>query len=148
MNQLGPDGQQVVQDVTDFVNGINQRISDDQSSPDQMPAEYGALQIQPTTWTPADVVAIALLIQAEFAGGGGSELQNAVFLKDAQAKLGAKKGNALWRDMAQSNDPTAPMSLTQRRSSRQARLTSWGGSMATNLSWSGLCWQNSWIQLL
>src|SRR5256885_5796333 len=109
LKQYGADGQQVIQDVTDFVAGINARIGDDGQSPDQMPAEYGALQIQPTDWTTGDIVAIALLIQAEFAGGGGSELQNAIFLKGAQTKLGAKKGRALWRDMREANDPTAPV---------------------------------------
>ena len=45
-------------------------------------------------------------------------------------------------------EPTAPSSVTQRTSSRQARWTSCTGSMATNFNWSGLYWQNSWIQLL
>ena len=45
-------------------------------------------------------------------------------------------------------EPTAPSSRTQRISSRQAMCTSCTGSMATNFSWSGLYWQNSWIQLL
>jgi len=45
-------------------------------------------------------------------------------------------------------EPTAPSSRTHRTSSREARCTSWTGSIATNFSWSGLYWQNSWIQLL
>src|SRR5205807_9621043 len=79
LHQLGPDGDQVIQDGLDFVAGLNQRINEDIQNPSQMPAEYGALQIQPQTWTETDLVAVAELIQAQFASGGGGELQNAIF---------------------------------------------------------------------
>src|SRR5207245_1712593 len=46
------------------------------------------------------------------------------------------------------NEPTAPSSRTHRTSSRQARCTSWTGSMATHFSCAGLYEQNSWIQLV
>ena len=45
-------------------------------------------------------------------------------------------------------EPTAPSSVTQRRSSRQASVTSWKGSIAANFSRSGLYWQKSCIQSL
>ncbi len=53
---------------------------------------------------------MAALIQAVFAAGGGAELGNAAFLEDARAKLGPTRGQALWRDLQEANDPEAPTS--------------------------------------
>jgi hypothetical protein len=74
LHQFGADGDQVIQDINDYVSGINARIDEDMNSPDEMPAEYPALQVQPEHWTPTDVVAVAELIQAKFASGGGGDL--------------------------------------------------------------------------
>src|SRR5438132_13773603 len=109
LHQFGADGDQVIQDGQDFVAGINARIQEDQANPAELPAEYPALQVTPQPWRETDVVAVALLLQATFAGGGGSELQNAIFLKNAQAKLGTDGGYALWRDMREAEDPAAPV---------------------------------------
>jgi hypothetical protein len=99
LRKYGPIGQQVINDVDHYIAGINARIDYDVAHPDVMPAEYPALQIVPEKWSRADVVAIATLIQSIFAGGGGNELGNALFLQRATAKYGAQKASALWRDL-------------------------------------------------
>jgi acyl-homoserine lactone acylase PvdQ len=107
--QYGPLGVQALADVHNYVAGINARIKEDVANPKKMAAEYPALQLAPTEWTPADVVAIATLIQAIFAAGGGNELGNARFLQKAEARLGAGRARALWKDLRESNDPEAPV---------------------------------------
>jgi acyl-homoserine lactone acylase PvdQ len=79
-----------------------------------MPAEYPALQIVPKAWTPGDVVAIATLIQAQFAGGGGNELGNALFLQQAIDKYGPTKARALWRDLRAGDDPSSQVTADAR----------------------------------
>ncbi|HXJ64238.1 MAG TPA: penicillin acylase family protein, partial [Actinomycetota bacterium] len=105
--RYGPIGKQVIADDQNYVDGINARIQYDLQHPDQLPAEYPALQIQPATWTPGDIVAIATLIQAQFAGGGGNELGNALFLEQAIAKDGPKKARQLWQDLRAGDDPSS-----------------------------------------
>jgi acyl-homoserine lactone acylase PvdQ len=105
--KYGPIGKQVIADDQNYVDGINARIQYDLQHPDQLPAEYPALQIQPKDWTPADIVAIATLIQAQFAGGGGNELGNALFLEKAIAKDGPTKARQLWQDLRAGDDPSS-----------------------------------------
>ncbi|MBI4260852.1 MAG: penicillin acylase family protein, partial [Actinobacteria bacterium] len=107
--ELGPAGRQVVEDGESFIAGINARVDEVILDPSQMPAEYGALQLVPTHWSPTDVVAVAILIQATFAGGGGGELSNAAFLQHAAARHGEERALALWRDLRTAEDPEAPV---------------------------------------
>jgi acyl-homoserine lactone acylase PvdQ len=112
--RFGNLGQQALADVRSYVAGINARIDFDRTHPNQMPAEYAALQVVPESWSPADVVAIATLIQAIFAAGGGDELGNARFLNKATARLGPQRARALWRDLREGNDPEAPVTIDRR----------------------------------
>jgi len=108
LTKFGAVGRQVIRDGQQYIAGINQRIQEDLADPDKMPAEYPALQILPQNWEPADLVAVAVVIQAEFAGGGGNELLNAVFKTDAEQTLGTKEGDALFQDLREREDPEAP----------------------------------------
>ncbi len=112
--RFGPLGQQVLEDGTNYVEGINARIDYDTQHPDQMPAEYPALQITPDKWSAPDIVAIATLIQATFAGGGGNELGNALFLQKASSKDGPAKARALWKDLRAGDDPGSQVSADGR----------------------------------
>src|SRR3954467_2702618 len=49
-SRLGLEGQQAHDDVQAYVDGINQRITEDSTDPTKMPAEYPALSIQPQLW--------------------------------------------------------------------------------------------------
>src|SRR6266496_996968 len=102
-------GQQIVDDGGAFIDGMNARVHEDIANPAEMPEEYPALQLVPQDWKPTDLVAIATLIQAIFASGGGGELQNALFQEAAKAKLGATKAKNLYQDLRSAEDPEAPV---------------------------------------
>jgi acyl-homoserine lactone acylase PvdQ len=105
--KFGPLGQQVVDDGTAFIDGMNARVHEDIANSTEMPEEYPALQLVPQDWKPTDLVAVATLIQAIFASGGGGELQNALFQQAAKAKLGSAKAKNLYQDLRSAEDPEA-----------------------------------------
>jgi acyl-homoserine lactone acylase PvdQ len=106
---LGSIGEQIYADGQAFIQGINARIQEVILNPSLMPAEYPALQLVPKEWKLTDVVAVATLIQAIFASGGGGELANAEFLNRAAARLGSSKSRALYRDLRSAEEPEAPI---------------------------------------
>ena len=68
----GAAGSQVIDDVTNFVAGINAYVDAALTDPNKMPAEYAAIGKLPTHWTPTDVIAEASLIGGIF--GNGNEI--------------------------------------------------------------------------
>ncbi len=105
----GPLGTQVVNDGQQFIRGLNARIQEDMANPSELPLEYPALQVQPAPWKVTDLVAVATLIQATFASGGGGELADGVFLQEATARYGATKARKLFDDLRTAEDPGAPV---------------------------------------
>jgi len=113
------EGQQIVNDATAYVAGVNQYISDAQSNTNgaKLPAEYGLLQIplpgQGTNpaWSATDIVATATLVQAIFATGGGNEVSSALLYESLVQKYGAAKGGAIWSDLRSQNDKGAQVSI-------------------------------------
>src|SRR2546427_1788152 len=69
----GADGEKVLNDVEEFVAGINAYITEAGFDPNKMPAEYAALKQAPTKWKVTDVLAEASLIGGIFGKGGGAE---------------------------------------------------------------------------
>ena len=67
----GKAGVKLVQDVKDYVAGINAYIAAAKKNPSLMPAEYAALGKLPQPWKATDVVAEASLIGGIFGKGGG-----------------------------------------------------------------------------
>ena len=55
------------------------------------------------------------LPRGEFGGGGGDELSNLSFLQFLQGRYGAQQGYALFNDARWINDPTAPVTVPDRR---------------------------------
>src|SRR4051812_30779105 len=73
----GARGAQVKNDLTEYVAGINQYITEAQLDPSKKPAEYALLIIPLQPWTGTDVIATASLIGGIFGKGGGNELLSA-----------------------------------------------------------------------
>src|SRR5207253_3350170 len=71
----GAEGEKVVNDVKEFVAGINAYIQEALINPNKLPAEYAALKQVPMEWKPTDVLAEASLIGGIFGRGGGSEVR-------------------------------------------------------------------------
>ncbi len=93
-----------------FIAGIN--AAQDDMCPvitaPTCPAEYAALQKQPSDWTRADITYVASLVGGIFGKGGGGEYANAVWLQRLQARFGAAQGRAIYDDLRSKNDAEAP----------------------------------------
>src|SRR5438270_3004226 len=94
----GAAGSQVVDDVENYVAGINAYIDAALADPLLMPSEYAGIGKLPTHWTPTDVIAEASLIGGIFGKGGGNELRSAMTLQAFQQRFGTSAGQAAWSD--------------------------------------------------
>ncbi len=109
----GAAGQQVVNDVNNYVAGINAYIDAALLDPNKMPSEYAAFGMTPQHWTPTDVIAEASLIGGIFGKGGGNEVRSALTLQAFQSKFGQSAGQNAWLDFRSKNDPEAPTTVSQ-----------------------------------
>jgi acyl-homoserine lactone acylase PvdQ len=114
----GPRGAQALQDVTDYVAGINAYLAQSVGSR-TFPGEYVLTghadaitnwnDIQPFKAT--DLVAIAAVVGGLFGAGGGGEVQSALVKLAAQNRYGAVEGERIWQSFRQQNDPEAVLTL-------------------------------------
>jgi len=93
----GPAGQQVVQDLDDYLQGINDARS--------------LAGVPGPAWNRNDVVAVAALVGAQFGKGGGDEARRAQFLSALQQRLGDGAGRKVFDDLREQNDPETPVSV-------------------------------------
>lgn len=110
------EGQQVFEDGTNYVAGVNTYIDAAALDPNLMPVEYAALppgQTVPHHWTPADIVAVAAIVQSIFAVGGGDEVDSWFLYRALADKFGAAKGFQIWHDLRRQNDAGAPTTLSE-----------------------------------
>ncbi|MHB2023362.1 MAG: penicillin acylase family protein [Mycobacteriales bacterium] len=110
----GAQGAQALADMTNFVAGINAYIQLTRTDPAKyLPAEYPALGTLPTPWTLADTVAEAYLLIGQFTVSGGGAAQQALILDGLRARLGTKEGDAVYTDLRNAENPTAPTTTSQ-----------------------------------
>ncbi len=107
------EGQQTLADANAYTDGVNQYIREALADPNKLPAEYPALQEVPVAWRVTDIVAIATLVQAIFATGGGDEVDSALLYRSLTQRYGQAQGAAIWSDFRSQNDPEAISTLTQ-----------------------------------
>jgi acyl-homoserine lactone acylase PvdQ len=107
-------GQQAVEDVQSYVDGINAYIAAANADSALRPAEYTLLNKPMESWKPTDVVAIASLIGGIFGRGGGNEVGSAEALQALEARFGRKAGRKAWLGFRSKNDPEAPTTISQR----------------------------------
>jgi acyl-homoserine lactone acylase PvdQ len=111
----GQAGQQAVEDVQSYVDGINAYIAAANADPKNLePAEYTLLGKPMEAWKPADVLAIGSLIGGIFGRGGGNELNSALTMEAFVEKMGKKAGRKAWLGFRSKNDPEAPTTVSQR----------------------------------
>jgi acyl-homoserine lactone acylase PvdQ len=114
----GPRGQQLLADVTAYVDGINAYVDRAHRGRD-LPGEYvltGHADAITNTGGPApftvtDTVAIASVVGALFGTGGGGEVQSALVKLAFESKYGAGAGDRLWQAFRERNDPEAVLTL-------------------------------------
>lgn len=123
-------GDLFLSDVENFVAGMNVYVADIQTLPDllllgERPPEYATLGLMlpsPTVlpsrpFTIEDIVANAVLIQAQFGRGGGGEASNVNLLQKLDPTItgGATQipfqACRMWRDLRHANDPEAAYTL-------------------------------------
>jgi acyl-homoserine lactone acylase PvdQ len=93
----GAKGRQLLADATAYVAGINAYYR----------KQGGGLR----PWTLNDVIAVGSLIGANLGVGGGDETRRSLFLDALIRRYGDTLGRSIWRDLAQREDPTAPVSV-------------------------------------
>ncbi|WP_445525048.1 penicillin acylase family protein [Streptomyces cyslabdanicus] len=119
----GARGQQVLADVTAYLDGINAYI-DASDSGRYFPGEYvltGHKDSITNAGTIAhfkvtDLVALGSVVGALFGSGGGGEVDNALSLLAAQAKFGVEEGTGVWESFRERNDPEAVLTVHDGRS--------------------------------
>jgi acyl-homoserine lactone acylase PvdQ len=104
--QYGSDGAKALDALTQYVAGINARITHDELDPADMPAEYAALGTTPARWTIADSAAEAVLLTSQFTVSGGSQQIAAELQQQFQQRFGAD-WLAPYNDLSEPNDPAA-----------------------------------------
>ncbi|MDQ1636021.1 MAG: hypothetical protein QOJ32_2830 [Frankiaceae bacterium] len=110
LRNQGPEGAALLTRLSAYVDGVNaarKQLCPTTSAP-TCPSTYKLLNITPQPYTRADVVYAASLVGGIFGKGGGQEAQNALFLRQLQAKLGAGPGRQVLTDLRDAQDPTAP----------------------------------------
>ncbi len=118
----GAEGKQIQDDAQAYVDGVNAYITQAKLNPNLMPGEYAAIN-QPTgpaDWNVRDIIATAALVGGIFGKGGGSELQSAVVLEQAQKRFGRRRGMKVWRDFRSAEDPEAPTTVHKKRFTYEA----------------------------
>ncbi|HEX6461136.1 MAG TPA: penicillin acylase family protein [Thermoleophilaceae bacterium] len=104
--KFGAEGERAHQDLLDFVDGINARITEDKLNPTEMPAEYVALGTTPAQWTVADSAAEAVLLVTQFTVSNGNEQVNAMLQQAFQKRFGSA-WQSPYHDLREANDPEA-----------------------------------------
>jgi len=110
----GKAGQQAVEDLQSYVEGINAYIAAANANPALKPGEYTLLNKPMEAWKPTDVIAIASLIGGIFGRGGGNEVNSALTMESFVNRYGQKAGRKAWLGFRSKNDPEAPTTISKR----------------------------------
>jgi acyl-homoserine lactone acylase PvdQ len=99
--EAGPEGEQVLEDLTNWAEGIN-------AFEELLPEDERLPHV-----TVGDAIAGFAFIGSIFGNGGGQEVADSNFLAELEQKLGTSEGEKVYRDMRESNDPEAPVTTTE-----------------------------------
>ena len=111
---MGAEGSQALNDIEQYVAGINAFINLAKVDPARLPAEYPALGITPQPWTLADSAAVGTYLIGQFTVFGGQQPQQAEALAMAQRRLGNRAGAAVYRDLRLAADPEAVVTIPRK----------------------------------
>ncbi|TDD54402.1 penicillin acylase family protein [Saccharopolyspora elongata] len=112
--RYGERGRQALEDAKSYVDGINEYIEKSYNGR-YFPGEYVATgHVDPITnagrieqFRLTDLVVLASLVGAQFGGGGGNEVQNAVARMSLHERFGPERGEQIWAAFRVENDPEA-----------------------------------------
>lgn len=80
-------------------------------------------------WTRNDVLAVSTVIAARFGAGGGDEARRSQLLSALRTRLGEGKGDQVWSDLSELDDPEAPVSVARRIPFASTRTLHGGGTV-------------------
>lgn len=114
----GERGEQALADAKSYVDGINSYIEEAHDGR-YFPGEYVATgHVDPFTnegtiepFKLTDLVVLASLVGAQFGGGGGGEVENAVARMELHERFGPERGEQVWQTFRAENDPEAISTL-------------------------------------
>jgi acyl-homoserine lactone acylase PvdQ len=109
----GAAGKQAVEDLNNYVEGINAYIAAANLDTKMKPAEYSFINKPMEAWKPTDVIAIASLVGGIFGKGGGNELHSALTMEAMVERMGTKAGRKAWEGFRSKNDPEAPTTISK-----------------------------------
>ena len=109
--EQGPQGKQAVEDLDNYVEGINAYIAAANLDPKLKPAEYSFINKPMEAWKPTDIIAIASLVGGIFGKGGGNELHSALTMEAMVERMGKNAGRKAWEGFRSKNDPEAPTTI-------------------------------------
>ena len=109
----GAAGKQAVEDLNNYIEGINAYIAAANLDTKLKPAEYSFINKPMEPWKPTDVIAIASLVGGIFGRGGGNELNSALTMEAMVERLGKKAGRKAWLGFRSKNDPEAPTTISK-----------------------------------
>jgi acyl-homoserine lactone acylase PvdQ len=89
------EGRQVLEDIDDYLDGIN--------------AYWRKVKHSGKRATRTDVLAAFTFIGSIFGAGGGNEVRSSQLLAALRAQHGTAAGTEIWRDLRSGNDPEAPV---------------------------------------
>ncbi len=112
--EAGAEGQQALDDLNEYVAGINAYINVTKLDPEKLPAEYLALGVKPTTWTLADTMAVGTYLIGQELVLADDQAQQSEALLLAQQQLGVKQGTEVYDDLRQNDSAADVVSLQQR----------------------------------
>ena len=110
----GERGKQALADAKSYVEGINAYIREAHEGR-FFPGEYVATgHVNPITnegtiepFELTDLVVLASLVGAQFGGGGGHEVENAIARMALHERFGPERGEQVWQAFRGANDPEA-----------------------------------------
>lgn len=109
----GAAGKQAVEDLGNYVEGINAYIAAADLDTKLKPAEYSFINKPMEPWKPTDIIAIASLVGGIFGKGGGNELHSALTMEAMVERMGEKAGRKAWEGFRSKNDPEAPTTISK-----------------------------------
>jgi acyl-homoserine lactone acylase PvdQ len=109
----GAPGKQAVEDVDNYVEGINAYIAAANLDTKLKPAEYSFINKPMEPWKPTDIIAIASLVGGIFGRGGGNELNSALTMEAMVERMGKTAGRKAWEGFRSKNDPEAPTTISK-----------------------------------
>jgi acyl-homoserine lactone acylase PvdQ len=109
----GAQGTQALNDIEQYIDGINAYIAQTNTDPALLPAEYLALGTKPATWTLSDSAAVGIYLIGQNLVLSDNQAQQSEALVMAEERLGHTKGAGVYHDLRQASNPGNIVSLTQ-----------------------------------